>query len=171
MTDAYLAAETEAELYDAHTEPDIEPPTRAEPAITTSNTQHTGRETGTEEIDTDFSGIDIPGAGTTDTSEPSSVDSVDTDALGTVTIDELAPGIAAAESGADLYITDQWTNEYGTDRVAIDGDTHPAKDIIKFDWDTTHHEFDPETNQWIVDAAAVDELHDRLEAAGYETGF
>lgn len=68
---------------------------------------------------------------------------------------------------ADVYVTDRWENRYGDERVALGGDTYEAKDVIKFEWDTTHHSWNGDAKQWEVDAAALDKLEARLAAAGF----
>lgn len=70
----------------------------------------------------------------------------------------------------DIWIADSFENRYGDQRVVLDGDTYEAKEIIKFDWDTTHHDFDDNRKAWIVDADAIPELSRRLEAGGFDLG-
>lgn len=70
-------------------------------------------------------------------------------------------------ANADVYVTETFTNEYGDDRAYIDGDTYDAKEVIKFDWDTTHHDFNSRRKEWVVDADALDILGVKLEAAGF----
>lgn len=70
----------------------------------------------------------------------------------------------------DVYVTDRFTDGYNTERAALGGDTFAAKDIIKFDWEQTHHKFDGNTKQWLVDAAALDALDEKLAEAGFTFG-
>jgi hypothetical protein len=71
------------------------------------------------------------------------------------------------EERPDIYVAEVFENSYGDLRVKLDGDTYEAKDIIKFDWETTHHDFDGSDNTWVVDASAMDELGERLEEGGF----
>jgi hypothetical protein len=71
----------------------------------------------------------------------------------------------------DLWIEETYINEWDDERAVLGGDTYDAKDIIKFDWETTHHEFDGNRNEWIVDADALATLGQKLEDAGYEVAF
>lgn len=72
---------------------------------------------------------------------------------------------------ADIYVTERFVNAYNDERAVLDGETYEAKEIIKFDWNTTHHDFDGNRKAWIVDADALDELEERLNDAGYSTDF
>lgn len=67
----------------------------------------------------------------------------------------------------DVYVTETFTNEYGDDRAYLDGDTYNAKEVIKFDWETTHHDFNDRRKEWVVDADALDILGVKLEQAGF----
>lgn len=71
----------------------------------------------------------------------------------------------------DIYADEFFTNRYGDRRACLDGDTYEAKDIIKFDWEVTHHDFDDRTNRWVVDVDALDELEERLTDAGFTVDF
>lgn len=66
-----------------------------------------------------------------------------------------------------IWSTEMFVNDYGTTRVRLDGATYEAKDIIKFDWEQTHHKFDSQTNEWIIDADALKQLTKRLERSGF----
>lgn len=68
---------------------------------------------------------------------------------------------------ADVYVHETYTNRYGDERAVLDGKTYDAKEIIKFDWETTHHKFDGDRKMWEVDASALDELSDRLADGGF----
>lgn len=68
---------------------------------------------------------------------------------------------------ADVFVSEKFTDSYGTLRAALDGKTFDAKDVIKFDWHTTHHKFDGDSKEWIVDAAALDTLEEKLAEAGF----
>jgi len=68
---------------------------------------------------------------------------------------------------ADVFVTETWVNSYDDVRVALGGDTYDAKEVIKFDWETTHHSFDGDRKEWIVDADSLDELGNRLNDAGF----
>lgn len=65
----------------------------------------------------------------------------------------------------DVYVTETFVNSYGDERAVLDGDTYNAKDIIKFDWETTHHDWNGEN--WVVDADALDILGVKLSKAGF----
>jgi hypothetical protein len=68
---------------------------------------------------------------------------------------------------ADIWVDEVWVNSYGDQRAALKGDTYDAKDIIKFDWETTHHDWNDSMKAWVVDTDALEELGERLEDAGY----
>ena len=68
---------------------------------------------------------------------------------------------------ADVYVKETFENKFGDERAILGGDTYEAKDIIKFDWDTTHHDFDGSTNDWIVDADALGTLARKLGKGGF----
>lgn len=70
----------------------------------------------------------------------------------------------------DVFVTETFTDSYGTERAVLDGDTYNAKDVIKFDWETTHHKFDGDRKEWIVDADALDTLAEKLEDSGFTFG-
>lgn len=72
--------------------------------------------------------------------------------------------------GPDIFVADRFVNKYNDERVCLDGSTYDAKEIIKFDWETTHHKFSKARGQWIVDADSLDELVPKLESAGFEFG-
>lgn len=75
---------------------------------------------------------------------------------------------------ADIWIDDHFTNEYGTERVALKGDTYPVKDQITADWHTTHHEpgeDDAGNFVWIVDADSLSALRPSLEGEGMTVDF
>lgn len=72
---------------------------------------------------------------------------------------------------ADIWLDETYVNSYGDARAYIDGATYDAKDIIKFDWETTHHDFDESSKRWVVDTDALDELRRRLEDAGFTVDF
>jgi hypothetical protein len=71
----------------------------------------------------------------------------------------------------DLWIEETFINQWDDERAVLGGDTYDAKEIIKFDWETTHHDFDGNRNEWIVDADALPELGQKLEDNGYEVAF
>jgi len=71
----------------------------------------------------------------------------------------------------DLWVEETFINAYDDERAVLAGDTYEAKEVIKFDWETTHHEFDGNRNEWIVDADALPELGQKLEDNGYTVGF
>lgn len=71
------------------------------------------------------------------------------------------------EDGPDVYVADVFTDGWDTRRAVLDGQTYEAKDIIKFDWETTHHEFDSQTKAWVVDEDSLDALAAELEANGF----
>lgn len=75
---------------------------------------------------------------------------------------------ADTESSPDIWVSETYTNEYGDERAVLRGDTYDAKDIIKFDWDTTHHDYDGDRKVWIVDADALDILDVKLAAEGFD---
>lgn len=90
------------------------------------------------------------------------------DPIGVPTTDENRFDLYVDESeAADVYVTDVYENGYGDCRAKLGGDTYEAKDIIKFDWETTHHEWEPNAEVWIVDEDSLDELADRLAAEGF----
>lgn len=68
---------------------------------------------------------------------------------------------------ADVFVTETWVNSYDDVRAALGGDTYDAKEVIKFDWETTHHSFNGSRKEWIVDADSLDELGNRLNDAGF----
>lgn len=72
---------------------------------------------------------------------------------------------------ADIWVDDMFTNSYNDQRAYLDGETYETKEIIKFDWETTHHDFDGQSKRWVVDADSLPELRERLEAEGYVTDF
>jgi hypothetical protein len=72
---------------------------------------------------------------------------------------------------ADLWVDEVFRNSYGDQRACIDGDTYEAKEIIKSNWDRTHHDFDGDRKQWVVDVDSLDWLAEQLEAEGYATDF
>ena len=75
------------------------------------------------------------------------------------------------DSTPDLWIEETFINQWDDERAVLGGDTYDAKDVIKFDWETTHHEFNGDRKKWIVDADALAELGQKLEEAGYEVAF
>lgn len=75
------------------------------------------------------------------------------------------------DEAADLWVDDVFVNSYNDQRAYLEGQTYEAKDVIKFDWDTTHHSFDDETKRWVVDVDALDALAEKLEDAGFVTDF
>lgn len=75
------------------------------------------------------------------------------------------------EEQADIYVTETFENSYGDQRAVLDGDTYEAKEIIKFDWETTHHSFDDQRKAWVVDEDALVELTRRLTEEGYSVDF
>jgi len=68
---------------------------------------------------------------------------------------------------ADVFVSETVVNSYGDERAILEGDTYNAKEIIKFDWETTHHSFDGGRKAWVVDADSLDELGRRLNNAEY----
>lgn len=74
---------------------------------------------------------------------------------------------AADDEQPDVYVTETFVNEYNDERAVLDGETYDAKDVIKFDWDVTHHSFDDDKKAWIVDADALDELEAKLADEGF----
>lgn len=75
------------------------------------------------------------------------------------------------DNSPDLWIEETFIDGYGTERAVLDGDTYEAKEIIKFDWNTTHHDFDGNRKAWIVDVESLPVLAEKLEDAGYEVAF
>lgn len=71
----------------------------------------------------------------------------------------------------DLWVEETFINAYDDERAVLAGDTYDAKEIIKFDWEQTHHDFDGDRKAWIVDADALPELGQKLEDNGYTVGF
>jgi len=71
----------------------------------------------------------------------------------------------------DIYTGEEFRDDYGTVRVELKGGTYDAKEIIKTDWETTHHAWDSQRNAWIVDKNSLNELADWLNDAGYTTEF
>lgn len=80
---------------------------------------------------------------------------------------------AASNDGdtPDLWVEETFINAYDDERAVLAGDTYEAKEVIKFDWETTHHDFDGQRKAWIVDADALPELGQKLEDDGYTVGF
>lgn len=72
---------------------------------------------------------------------------------------------------AEIWVDGTFENRYGDVRAYLDGKTYEAKDIIKFDWETTHHDFDGDSKRWVVDIGALDVLEEKLESAGFDCDF
>lgn len=70
---------------------------------------------------------------------------------------------------ADIWIDHTYVNGYGDERAALEGSTYDAKDVIKFNWNVTHHKWTGD--HWEVDADALDILAEKLEDEGYTTDF
>jgi hypothetical protein len=77
---------------------------------------------------------------------------------------EFSPG---ADTSSDISVKETWTDAFGTERAVLTGDTYEAKEVIKFDWEVTHHSFDGNRKEWIVDADSLDALGRQFEKAGY----
>ena len=75
------------------------------------------------------------------------------------------------DDSPDLWVEETFIDQWDTERAVLAGDTYEAKDVIKFDWDKTHHDFDGDRKAWIVDADALAELGQKLEGDGYEVAF
>lgn len=71
------------------------------------------------------------------------------------------------DESPDVYVTETFTDRWGTERAVLDGETYEAKEIIKFDWETTHHKFDGSRKAWLVDADSLDELAEKLAEGDY----
>lgn len=67
----------------------------------------------------------------------------------------------------DIRVAETFVNSYGDKRAVLKGDTYNAKETIKFDWDTTHHDFDESRSAWVVDADSLDILATKLQSDGY----
>lgn len=72
---------------------------------------------------------------------------------------------------ADIWVDETFVNGYNDQRAYLDGKTYEAKEIIKSNWDRTHHEFDGDSKRWVVDVNALDWLEQQLEDAGFACDF
>lgn len=71
----------------------------------------------------------------------------------------------------DIYVDETYVNAYNDQRAYLKGDTYEAKEIIKFDWNVTHHSFDGDSKRWEVDASGLAPLEEQLLDAGYDVDF
>jgi hypothetical protein len=74
----------------------------------------------------------------------------------------------AASDDPDIWVAESFENRYGDQRAVLKGDTYDAKEIIKFDWETTHHDWDGQREAWIVDENSLFVLRERLAENGFE---
>lgn len=73
----------------------------------------------------------------------------------------------------DVFVSETYTDRWGTERAVLGGNTYDAKESIKFDWETTHHK--PGENSkgefaWIVDVDSLDALAEQLDEDGFTFG-
>lgn len=76
------------------------------------------------------------------------------------------------ETTPDVWVADEWVNQYGDKRAALEGRTYAVfkEGGLKaaLDWNRTHHDWDAHRKQWVVDSDSLDYLREKAAEMGFD---